>query len=163
MCLWLRVLEMYQKNFKYLPCVQGIEVARPIISGFDTQKSPFSVFFAVFSGTAHELMVPAKPRNTHPRSHIMRRNHQLINSIFLGAERFPTFKMSPCIIKQIQKSNCSDGNTNGHWPEGYTKHSTPCFYLKQNPRYHLLKNRVFVMGAFEHISNMHYRARSDKF
>ena len=31
----------------------------------------FQVFFAVFSGTANEVMVPAKPRNTHPRPHLM--------------------------------------------------------------------------------------------
>ena len=33
----------------------------------------FRLLFAVFSGTAHELMVPAKPRNTHPRAHLMKK------------------------------------------------------------------------------------------
>ena len=47
-------------------------MARPTICGFGTQKPTFSsVFFSVLSGTAHELMVPAKPRNTHPRPHLM--------------------------------------------------------------------------------------------
>ena len=41
--------------------------------GFDTQKSPFSSDFAVSSGTTHELMVPAKPPNTHPRPHLMQK------------------------------------------------------------------------------------------
>ena len=62
---------MYHKNFKYLPCVESIEVARPTICGFDTRKSPFSGGFAVFSGIAHELMVPATPPNTYPRPHLM--------------------------------------------------------------------------------------------
>ena len=33
----------------------------------------FEYFFAVFSGAAHELMVPAKPRNTHPRPHLIQK------------------------------------------------------------------------------------------
>ena len=64
---------MYHKNFKYLPWVQSIEVARPTISGFDTQKSPFSGVFCGFSETAHELIVPAKPPNTHPKPHLMQK------------------------------------------------------------------------------------------
>ena len=59
-------LRMYHKNFQHLPWTESIEVAGPTIGGPDTQKSSFSVFFAVFSGTAHELMVPAQPPNTHP-------------------------------------------------------------------------------------------------
>ena len=52
-------------------------MSRKYISGqadnlwFDTQKSLFRAFFAVFSETAHELMVPVKPPNTHPRPHLM--------------------------------------------------------------------------------------------
>ena len=68
------VLEMYHKNFKYLPWVESIEVARPTICGFDSQKALFSrVFFAVFSGTAHELMVSSKLPVTHPRPHLMQK------------------------------------------------------------------------------------------
>ena len=33
----------------------------------------FVCFFAVFSGTAHELMVPAWPSNTHPIPHLMQK------------------------------------------------------------------------------------------
>ena len=33
----------------------------------------FSSFFCVFSGTAPELMVPAKPPNTHPKPHLMQK------------------------------------------------------------------------------------------
>ena len=33
------VLGMYHKNFKHLPWLESIEVARPTICGFDTQKS----------------------------------------------------------------------------------------------------------------------------
>ena len=63
---------MYHKNFKRLPWLESKEVARATICGFDSQKSPFfRIFFAVFSGTAHEPMVPAKPPNTHPRPHVM--------------------------------------------------------------------------------------------
>ena len=66
------VLGMYHKNFKYLPWADSIEVARPTICGFDTQKSPlFGCVFAVFSGTAHELMVPVKPPNTYLRPQLM--------------------------------------------------------------------------------------------
>ena len=65
---------MYQKNFKHLSWLESIEVARPKIYGFDNQKSPFSeFFFSVFSSTAHELKGPAKPPNTHPRSHLMQK------------------------------------------------------------------------------------------
>ena len=40
---------MYHKNFKYLPWVESIEVARPTIGDFYTQKSSFSaVFFCGF-------------------------------------------------------------------------------------------------------------------
>ena len=62
---------MYHKNFKYLPWVENIEVAWPTICGFDTQKSPLFGVFAVFSGTALELMVPTIPPNSHPRPHLM--------------------------------------------------------------------------------------------
>ena len=63
---------MYHKNLKHLPWVESIEVARPTICGFDTLKITFfRVFFAVFSGTAHELMVPVKPPYTHPRPHLI--------------------------------------------------------------------------------------------
>ena len=62
---------MYDKNFEHLPWVESKEVARPTICGFHTQKITFSGVFAVFSGTAHELMVPAKLPNTHPRPHLM--------------------------------------------------------------------------------------------
>ena len=69
---WIRVLGMYHKNFIYLSWVESKEVARPTICGFHIQKSHFSgVFFAVYSGTAHEIMVPATPPNTHPRPHLM--------------------------------------------------------------------------------------------
>ena len=30
-------------------------------------------FFVVFSGTSHELMVPAKPPNTHPRPYLIQK------------------------------------------------------------------------------------------
>ena len=61
---------MYQKTFKNFPGIESIEVVRRIC-GFDNQKSRFSDVFAVLSGTAHELMVPAKPPKTHPRPHLM--------------------------------------------------------------------------------------------
>ena len=48
------VLEMYQKNFKYLPWLESIEVARPIICGFD-KNHLFRVFFAVFLETAQDF------------------------------------------------------------------------------------------------------------
>ena len=66
------VLGMYKNPFEHFPWIESIEVARRKICGFDIQKSPlFGCFFAVFSGTAHELMVPVKPPNTHPRPHLM--------------------------------------------------------------------------------------------
>ena len=36
-------------------------------------KITFFGCFTVFSGTAHELKVPAKPPNTHPRPHLMQK------------------------------------------------------------------------------------------
>ena len=51
------VLEMYHKNFKHLPWKESLEGARPTDGGFDIQNYLFRVFFAVCSGTAHELMV----------------------------------------------------------------------------------------------------------
>ena len=63
---------MYHKNFKHLPRLESIEVARPTICGFGTKKITFfRVFFAVFSVTAHELLVAAKPPNINPRPHLM--------------------------------------------------------------------------------------------
>ena len=63
---------MYHKNFKHLPWLESIELARQTICGFGTQKSLFfECFFKVSSGTAHGLMVPAKPHNTHPRPLLM--------------------------------------------------------------------------------------------
>ena len=56
----------------------------------------FSSVFAVFSGTAHELMVPAKLPNTHPRPHLMPEES---TDLFNGAEQFQAFKMSLCIKK----------------------------------------------------------------
>ena len=48
--------------------------AMPTICGFGTQKNHiFSSFLTVFLGTVHDLMVPAKPRNTHPRLHLMQK------------------------------------------------------------------------------------------
>ena len=58
----------------------------------------FTVFFALFSGTAHELMVPAKPRNTHPRPLLM----QKVPTDLLNFPRRWTIsgvQISPCIIK----------------------------------------------------------------
>ena len=72
-CFQFRFLRMYHKNFQRFPWTESIEVARPTIFGFGTQKSPFfeCFFFAIFSGIAHELMVLAKPPNIHPRPHLM--------------------------------------------------------------------------------------------
>ena len=89
---------MYYKNLKHLPWVESIEVARPTICGFDTQKPLFSGVFAVFSGTAHELIVPAKPPKTHPSSHLMRK--ELTNLLnLLDAAQFQVLKIWPCIVK----------------------------------------------------------------
>ena len=54
-----------------MPWLESIKVARPTICRFGTQKSLFSSVFAIFSRTVHELMVPAKQPNTHPRPHLM--------------------------------------------------------------------------------------------
>ena len=48
-CFLIRVLGMYHKNFKHLPGIESIEVARATICGFDNQKSPFSGVFLRFS------------------------------------------------------------------------------------------------------------------
>ena len=54
------VLGMYKNPLEHFPWIESIEVVRRKICGFDTQKSHFfRCFFAVFSVTAHELMVPA--------------------------------------------------------------------------------------------------------
>ena len=43
------VVAMYHRNFIHLPLLESIEVARPKICGFDTQKSPFWGVFLQFS------------------------------------------------------------------------------------------------------------------
>ena len=109
---------MYHKNFKHLPWVESKEVARPTICGFDTQKShSFRVYFAVFSGTAHELVMPAKPPNTHPRPHLMPKEPtDLLNwSRRWKISDVQNFTLYYKIDKVIQY--CSDGYTNGHWPK----------------------------------------------
>ena len=72
---------MYHKNFKHLQWVESKEVARPTICGFDTQKITFSrMFFCGFLRNPHELMVPAKPPNTHLRLHLMpKESRDLLN------------------------------------------------------------------------------------
>ena len=68
------VLEMYHKNFKHLPWIESIEVAKPTIFLFWYPKITFfRVFFAVFSGTANEVMIPAWPPNTHPSPLLMQK------------------------------------------------------------------------------------------
>ena len=64
---------MYHKNFKHLPWTESIEVAGPIIGVFIPKNHLFRVFFVVFWGTAHELMVPAEPPITHLRPHVMQK------------------------------------------------------------------------------------------
>ena len=73
---------MYHTNFKHLPWVERKEVARPTVCVFWYPKITFfRVFFAVFSGTALKLMVPAKPPNTHPWPHLMSKEQtDLLNS-----------------------------------------------------------------------------------
>ena len=95
-------------------------------------------------------MVPAQPPNTPPRLHLMQ-NEPTDLFICLGAARFQTFKMSACIVKQIQQFSCYDWYTNGHWSKGYTKHVTPCFCIKQNLNFQPLNNRLFVLGLFFNI------------
>ena len=48
-------------------------MARPTIGDFDIQNYLFRVFFAIFSETADELMVPAKPPNTRPSPYLMQK------------------------------------------------------------------------------------------
>ena len=54
------VLKNVSLNLKHLPLTESIEVAGLKMGGLDTQKPPIlGYFFAVLSGTAHELMVSA--------------------------------------------------------------------------------------------------------
>ena len=60
----------------------------------------FSNVFAVFSGTAHELMVPTKAPNTHPRPHLMQKD----TTDFLNFPRLGTIlgvQKSPCVENTI--------------------------------------------------------------
>ena len=41
----------------------------------------FRVFFVVFSGTAHELMVPAEQPNIHLRTHVMQKEPIVLLSL----------------------------------------------------------------------------------
>ena len=52
----IRVVGMYHKNFKHLPWIESIEVARPTICGFDNQKSAFRVFFLRFSQKSLKIL-----------------------------------------------------------------------------------------------------------
>ena len=49
------VLEMFHKNFKHLPWIESIEVARRTICGFDNQKSHFSDMICGFLETAQDF------------------------------------------------------------------------------------------------------------
>ena len=115
---------MYHKNFKYLQWLESIEVARPTICGFDTQKiTHFGCFFAVFSGTAHELIVPAKPPNTHPRPHLMPKElTDLLNLsrrwTISGVQNITLCYKIDKVIRRFWWLY------NGYWSKGYTKHST---------------------------------------
>ena len=63
------VFEMYHKNFEDMPWIESIEVVR----FWYPKITLFGCYFVVFSGTALELMVLAKPSNTHPWSHLMQK------------------------------------------------------------------------------------------
>ena len=152
---------MYHKNFKYLPWVESIEVARPTICGFDTQKSPFRVFFAVFSGTAHELMVPVKPLNTHPRPHLMPKElTDLLNWsrrwTISGVQNVTVLKnkySNPTVLMDIEMVT-GPRTIQNTWPFVSLSNGT----LDFNPWKIVF---FFVLCLFEHISNAHYCARSD--
>ena len=119
----------------------------------------FSVLFAVFAGTAHQLMVPAKPCNTHPKPHLMQKEptdllnfprplndyrgskcHSVLynrysNPVVLMAIQMVTGPRAvqnarPLFLFPIESEISTPENTNGHWSKGYTKHLTPCLYIQ---------------------------------
>ena len=120
----------------------------------------FRVFFAVFSCTGHELMVPAKPRNTYSRPHLIQKEP----TDYLNFSR----RWTILVVQNVTLYYKIDIVIQLFWwlykwslAKGYTKHSTPCFYFQQNPRYQLLKNRLLPLSVLQHINNAHCRARYD--
>ena len=120
------------------------------------------VFFAVSSGTAHELMVPAKPPNTHPRPHLMPKE--------------PTDLLNWCrrwTISGVQNVTLYykvDKVIQLYWwlykwslDQGLYKTLDPLFLFQIEPEKLGPEFWVFAMIVFEHISKAHYRVRFDTF
>ena len=120
---------MYHKNFKHLQWIESIEVARPTICGFDTQKITFFRVFLRFSEEAHELIVPAKPPNTYHRPRTMPKEP----TDLLNLPRRWTISGIQNVILYYK----IDIVTKLFWwlynwslSKGYIKHLTPCFYFQ---------------------------------
>ena len=119
----------------------------------------FYVFFAVFSGTAHELMVHAKPPNSHPSPYLMQKEPtDLLNLLRRGTISDVQNVTLYCKIDTVILFF--------RWvfiwspAQGLYKTLDPLFLHQKNLKYQALKNMHFVLGLFEQISNAHCCARS---
>ena len=160
MCFQCRFLRMYHKNFQHFPRTESIEVTGPTICGLDTQKSHFfGVFFAVFSGTAHELMVPAQPPNTHPSPRLMQKEPRDLPNLLrrgtISGVRNVTLYCKIATVTQLFRWVYK-------WPLAQWLYKTleALFLYQKYPRYRALKIGFFVLELVEQISNSHCSART---
>ena len=104
-------------------------------------KITFSGVFCGFlrnrSWTSGARLAP----NTHPRPHLMQNEPtDFLNlpkrGTVLGVQNVTMYCKIDTVIQSFH------GFTNGHWPKGYEKLLTSCFYIQKNPRYQPLKNQL---------------------
>ena len=123
-------------------------------------KITFFGCFTVFSGTAHELKVPAKPPNTHSRPHLMQEEPtDLLNlprrGTISGVQNVSLY----CRIDTV--------NQLFRWvykwslAQGLYKTIDLFFLYPAEPEISTPEKSAFVLSLFEHISKAHSRARSD--
>ena len=124
---------MYLENFKYVAWSESIEVARPTICGFGTQKAPLFECFLRFSQVpSMNLMVHAKPHNTHPRLHLIQKElSDLLNFprrwTISGVQNVTLYYKTDIVIQLfwwLYKWSLA---------QGLYKTLDPCFYLKLEP------------------------------
>ena len=123
-------------------------------------KITFSEYFAVFSGNALELMVPAEPPNTHPWPQLMQKEPTVLLNLLMrgrisGVQNVTLYCKIATIIQLLRWVY--------KWSlaQGIYKTLYSLFLYQIELRYQALKIRLFVLGLFERISNAHSCTRSD--
>ena len=118
------------------------------------------MFFAVFSGTAHELMVPAKPPNTHPRPHLMSKEPTDVLNwsrrwTIPGVQNVTLYYKIDKVIQSLwwlYKWSLA---------QALYKILDPLFLFQIEPEISTPEKSAFRTERLEHFNNAHYRARYD--